>query len=72
MEILEEEAARYELFDESKRQIDSTWALAASSGFVGELHSGIKAIYAIEKLAAHLYEHYEVKNQAPARNSNAG
>lgn len=63
-DALEAEIQRYELLDEHHKQIDSRWALKSALDALGNEQLGEnRAIYVIEKLAAHLFEHYEVRNR---------
>lgn len=57
------ELAKYELFDATKRPIDTCWALSHALAEIEPQLGETKAIYLIEKLASYLHEHFEVRSR---------
>jgi hypothetical protein len=55
------ELAKYELYDQTRRPIDTCWALSHALAELEPELGELKAIYLVEKLAAFLYEHFEVR-----------
>ena len=57
------ELAKYELYDDTKRPIDTCWALSHALAELEPQLGETKAIYLIEKLASYLHEHFEVRSR---------
>ena len=55
------ELAKYDLYDATKRPIDTCWALSHALTALEPQLGETKAIYLVEKLTSFLYEHFEVR-----------
>jgi len=58
---LHAELAKYDLYDATQRPIDTCWALSHALAELEPQLSATKAIYLVEKLAAFLYQHFEIR-----------
>jgi hypothetical protein len=57
------ELAKYELYDKTRRPIDTCWALSYALAELEPQLGEIKAIYLVEKLASFLHQHFELRSR---------